>query len=429
MAGPIKIALVADASGVRKGMAETQQYIDAGVQQSVSSLQRVNDAFDFSSGTDAVSRTQQAFDAVDTGAMGFRDTITGIQDSMAGYAALTTTTEEATQRVTDAQAAYNAAVAQYGKDSAQAVTASTSLATAQEALGQQQGTLLDKLFLLGTGVGDAASGMVNFLLPAFALATPAITGARTAMAALNLTFLTNPVFLVIAAIVALVAVFVIAYQKSEMFRNIVNGAFNSVKNVVVGVWNWVKGNWPLLLSILTGPIGIAVRLITQNWDKIVSGVKSIPGKIKSVFADAGTFLTDAGKNIVSGIWRGIQSQAAWLKSTLTSWVQSTIPDPIRKALGIASPSKLMREIFTWVPKGAAAGIKDGTATVRTAAAGMATASVPRLQDTAGSRQLQTTRVTKAKLTVPAGSSNAAALLVELLRPEIRKRGGVSLVFS
>lgn len=427
MAGPIKIALIADASGVRKGMADTQQSIEQGVAASIGAVDRLNQAFDYT-GSDGVSRAQQGFDALDTGMMGFRDTITGVQDSMAGWNALTTSTADATKRVTDAQAAYNAAVATYGKDSAQAVTASTDLATAQEALGQQQGTMLDKLFLLGTGVGDLASGMVNFLLPAFALATPAITGAKAAMTALNLTFLTNPIFLVIAAIVALVAVFVIAYQRSETFRRIVNGAFAKVKAVVVGVWTWIKGNWPLLLAVLTGPIGIAVRTITQNWDRIVSGVRAIPGRIKAAMAGAGTWLVSSGRNVVTGMWSGIQGMGSWLYNQVLGWARRVIPGPIAKALGIASPSKLLRRMMRWVPRGAALGITDETSTVRRAAAGMAAAAVPTVTRTAAAGTASTGPL-QAQLVLPSGSGSAAALIVELLRAEARKRGGLQVVLS
>jgi hypothetical protein len=87
-------------------------------------------------------------------------------------------------------------------------------------------------------------------------------------AALNTVMALNPITLVVIAIAALVAVLVIAYKNSETFRDIVNGAFNAVKGVVEGVFNWVKANWPLLLGILTGPIGLAVVAVSKNWDTI-----------------------------------------------------------------------------------------------------------------------------------------------------------------
>lgn len=90
-------------------------------------------------------------------------------------------------------------------------------------------------------------------------------------AAFNAVMALNPVVLITLAIVALVAAVVIAYRESETFRDIVNGAFSAVLAVIQGVWGWVSNNWPLLLAILTGPIGLAVGLIIQNWETIKSG--------------------------------------------------------------------------------------------------------------------------------------------------------------
>lgn len=65
-----------------------------------------------------------------------------------------------------------------------------------------------------------------------------------------LTLATGPVGLTIAAIVALGTAFVIAYKKSETFRNIVNGAINGV---VAGF----KILWSGIMTVLT-PIGNAI---------------------------------------------------------------------------------------------------------------------------------------------------------------------------
>lgn len=79
-----------------------------------------------------------------------------------------------------------------------------------------------------------------------------------AQRALNLALTMNPIGLVVAAIAALVAGLVLAYQKSETFRNIVDkvasvlkgavlgavnavkGAFNGLVNALQSAWNWMK---------------------------------------------------------------------------------------------------------------------------------------------------------------------------------------------
>lgn len=65
-----------------------------------------------------------------------------------------------------------------------------------------------------------------------------------------LTLATGPVGLTIAAIVALGTAFVIAYKKSETFRNIVNGAVSGV----VAAFKWL---WSGIMTVLT-PVGNAI---------------------------------------------------------------------------------------------------------------------------------------------------------------------------
>lgn len=54
------------------------------------------------------------------------------------------------------------------------------------------------------------------------------------------TLLTGPIGITIGIIAALGTAFVIAYKKSETFRNIVNAVINPVKNAIMGLWNGIK---------------------------------------------------------------------------------------------------------------------------------------------------------------------------------------------
>lgn len=76
------------------------------------------------------------------------------------------------------------------------------------------------------------------------VATTIATGAATlAQNALNIAMSLNPIGIVVIALAGLVAGLVIAYNKSETFRNIVNGAFNGVKNTAEWVVNGLVDKW------------------------------------------------------------------------------------------------------------------------------------------------------------------------------------------
>lgn len=151
------------------------------------------------------------------------------------------------------------------------------------------------------------------------VATVATTTATKAAAAgqwlLNAALSANPIGLVVIAIAALVAGLVIAYKKSETFRNIVNGAFAAVQKAATVAFNWVKSNWPLLLAIITGPIGIAVLLVIKHWDKIKAGAstalgavvgffKGLPSRITSAVGALGSLLVRKGADLINGLAKG-----------------------------------------------------------------------------------------------------------------------------
>jgi hypothetical protein len=100
---------------------------------------------------------------------------------------------------------------------------------------------------------------------------------------LNAALTANPIGLVVLAVVALIAIFALAWKNSQTFRTIVTGAFNAVLDAAQAVWGWIKSNWPLLLAILLGPFGLAVGLIIKNFDTIKGAAESAYNFIKGIF--------------------------------------------------------------------------------------------------------------------------------------------------
>lgn len=177
-------------------------------------------------------------------------------------------------------------------------------------------------------------------MAAVSAATAIWTGVQTL---LNVVLTANPIGLIVVAIAALVAGIVVAYKRSETFRDIVDGAFkvvknsaqavadfftkqipkafNAVSNAAKSVLNFVRNNWPKILAVLTGPIGLAVLAVVSNFDKIKSAARSvkdfvvgrfqdivgfiasIPGRIR----DLGSKMLDAGKSIMGKLFDGLRS--------------------------------------------------------------------------------------------------------------------------
>jgi hypothetical protein len=116
-----------------------------------------------------------------------------------------------------------------------------------------------------------------------------------------------PILLIVAAVVALIAIGVLLWKNWDT-------VWSFVKDAIKTVWDWIKNNWPLLLDILLGPIGIAVSLIITHWDEIKAGAAAVVQFITDVWNTLVGFFTGVAGTIggiVSGLWDGIVGAANW----------------------------------------------------------------------------------------------------------------------
>ena len=81
-------------------------------------------------------------------------------------------------------------------------------------------------------------------------------------------------------------------------------------DVVQAVYGWVRQNWPLLLAILTGPIGLAVLAITRNWQAIKDGVTGAYNWVVAQFDLLVGYVTGLPARIgtaAAGMWDGLKN--------------------------------------------------------------------------------------------------------------------------
>ncbi|WP_405793349.1 phage tail tape measure protein [Streptomyces sp. NBC_01506] len=119
-------------------------------------------------------------------------------------------------------------------------------------------------------------------------------------------------------------------------------------------------------------------------------MRGLPGRIGKGLGDFGKLLVGKGKDLVRGLWDGIKSMGSWLTDTLIGWAKSAIPGPIADALGINSPSLLMRDqIGRFIPPGVVEGIDAEQGTLDARLRAMVT--VPRVESASMSGRVQRVR--------------------------------------
>lgn len=175
----------------------------------------------------------------------------------------------------------------------------------------------------------------------------------------------TPILIAIAVIGLLIAAVVLAYQHSETFRRIVDAAFRAVKTAAQFAWDWIKNNWPLLLAIITGPIGLAVLAVAKHWDDIKTGA----GKVISWFKSSWDAIKDIIVAPFTAAWTLIQGIIDKIRGAV-----SAVTDAIKK---IPVPKMPDLNPFTAMAPGGAV-VAGASATfrgvARAPAAGRGTAS-------------------------------------------------------
>lgn len=190
-----------------------------------------------------------------------------------------------------------------------------------------------------------------------------------AQAGLNLVMSMNPITLIIIAIVALIAILVLLYNKCEWFRNLVNGIFEFLKSGIQAVINFLTPIVQTIISIVQqvltalSPVINFIKMIVINYIKfyidmaitIIKGIitviqsvinfaKSIPGKVKSFVSKIVSFfsslpsnLLNIGKNMMMGLWNGIKGLKDWVINKIKG-IGKSILKGLKGVLGIHSPS-------------------------------------------------------------------------------------------
>ncbi|MFC9247745.1 phage tail tape measure protein [Streptomyces sp. NPDC057136] len=174
----------------------------------------------------------------------------------------------------------------------------------------------------------------------------------------------GPVGWVIAIIVGLVILIVANWDR--------------IKSMTGAVWNWIWGKIKSVGTSIRDTVVNFVAALLKAWDRLklqialkivqlAAFVSGLPGKIKGAVGDLGALLVEKGRNVVEGLWQGIQAMGGWIKSKVIGFAKSVIPGPIAKALGISSPSKVTAAQGRWIARGLVVGLTGSAKQVKSAA--------------------------------------------------------------
>lgn len=264
-------------------------------------------------------------------------------------------------------------------------------------------------WVVGVGVPAVAGAVTMAVQAARVVASWVLMGVQSLIQAARMAaawlIAMGPIGWVIAAVIALVALIILNWEKvskftSELWTNIVNfikkawsnitgavktagnavksflsGIWNSVKNTTINVWNsivgWIKGIPGKILSGLQalGRLGAKAgewfgKVKTAAVDKfndVVSWIRDVPNRILSALGNVGSLLANAGKQILQGFLDGLKQGFENVKNFvggIGSWIADN-KGPKAYDLALLVPAG------GWIMDGLGSGIEDSMSGLKT----------------------------------------------------------------
>ena len=177
----------------------------------------------------------------------------------------------------------------------------------------------------------------------------------------------------------------------RLIQSLVQGILNALPSLVAQAPTIIGNLASSIISNLPKIINAGVNIIGSLVSGLVSAVPQLIGQIPGIIGQVFTSFTTAdwgsiGRNIITGIGRGISGAAGWLWDTLVGALGGLV-DSALDFLGIHSPSTVMRDMVgQWIPRGIGVGIDKGEPSLLRKARGMSEDLVRTVEGTAASVQ-------------------------------------------
>lgn len=199
------------------------------------------------------------------------------------------------------------------------------------------GFVVDNIGLIAPAVAAVTAAFAAFKAANFASTLMAQFGSlsnvmsivKTSASGLFATLAANPIALVVAAIAALCAGLVVAFNTNEQFRATVLAAWDGIKAAAAEVWpaiqqavtsaceamgNVVNAVWPVIQGVITtamnvvkAVIGTVLAAIKGDWDGAWNGIKAVGQTVWEAIKSIVAAGINAAKGVISSVLDSIKS--------------------------------------------------------------------------------------------------------------------------
>lgn len=149
-----------------------------------------------------------------------------------------------------------------------------------------------------------------------------------------------------------------AFERTSTWAmNMWNKFIEMCRNVLNSIGEWFSQLPSKIWSYLTQAIQRAGEFANNMRNKASEAGRWFSNTLINIVSQIPSQMINIGRNIVQGVWNGIQSMASTFTNNVKNFF-SGIVNSAKSALGIHSPSREMRdEVGKWIPAGVGVGIE------------------------------------------------------------------------
>ena len=145
--------------------------------------------------------------------------------------------------------------------------------------------------------------------------------------------------------------------------NTVKGWGTNIKNFVTNLWTNIKNGVSNFITNLKNGFSNGFNTIKNNISNIVNNIKNFVTNCINTLKQLPQQAFAMGYNLLAGLWNGIHNMIDFVLDKVTGFANNIV-SAVKKAFGIASPSKVFATIGGFLAEGLGEGWEDGMTDVR-----------------------------------------------------------------
>jgi hypothetical protein len=119
---------------------------------------------------------------------------------------------------------------------------------------------------------------------------------------------------------------------------------SNVAKFLIDLSLWLGKGADMIIDFGSDVIHWIGQGIKNAYDWLMNQIAKFLVDMVKWFSDGFEDMKDAGKNLVEGLWKGLSGSVSWIKNKIKGWV-GDVTSYMKKLFGIASPSKVMRDMI------------------------------------------------------------------------------------